>query len=156
MSDISVSRLHAIIKYEKDQFRIFDNNSKFGTLVLMKEPFVLSSDKIGVQIGRTVISLAHKSNEHLLKNEVDNFENLNKISALKTIVKANSSENYEKKNGKNSLKSKDNMGPLINKLIKLEPKKKDFEEEDILEAFEKNQQEDVEEEMENEANEQNE
>lgn len=123
----------------------------------MKEPYVLSCDKIGVQIGRTVVSLAHKSNEHIFKNEIDNFENLNKISALKSIVKANSSENYDKKNGKKSSTSKDNVLPLMNKLIKLEPKKNQFEEEDIIEVFEKNQRGDVEEEeMENEANEQNE
>mmetsp|Transcript_1949 Transcript_1949/g.1757 ORF Transcript_1949/g.1757 Transcript_1949/m.1757 type:complete len:133 (+) Transcript_1949:349-747(+) len=32
ISDISVSRFHASIKKEKDQFILYDNNSKFGTL----------------------------------------------------------------------------------------------------------------------------
>jgi len=35
ISDISVSRCHALIKYEKDGFYLEDNNSKFGTLVLV-------------------------------------------------------------------------------------------------------------------------
>ena len=35
ISDISVSRLHAYIKYENGQFLLTDNNSKFGTLVLL-------------------------------------------------------------------------------------------------------------------------
>ena len=35
ISDISVSRFHAFIKYENNNFLIFDNNSKFGTLIKM-------------------------------------------------------------------------------------------------------------------------
>ena len=41
VNDISVSRCHAIIKYKPDGFYIEDNRSKFGTLVLLKEPFPL-------------------------------------------------------------------------------------------------------------------
>jgi hypothetical protein len=33
ISDISVSRCHAMIKYRDDGFYIEDNNSKFGTIV---------------------------------------------------------------------------------------------------------------------------
>ena len=33
ISDISVSRFHAFIKYEKINFLIFDNNSKFRTFI---------------------------------------------------------------------------------------------------------------------------
>lgn len=33
ISDISVSRFHAIIKRDKDNFILNDNNAKFGTLV---------------------------------------------------------------------------------------------------------------------------
>jgi pSer/pThr/pTyr-binding forkhead associated (FHA) protein len=35
ISDISVSRLHAYIKYENNKYILTDNNSKFGTLVLL-------------------------------------------------------------------------------------------------------------------------
>lgn len=35
ISDISVSRVHAILKIENKQVYIYDNQSKFGTLVLI-------------------------------------------------------------------------------------------------------------------------
>ena len=57
VNDISVSRCHAIIKYKPDGFYIEDNRSKFGTLVLLKEPFPLKLEYTSaVQVGRTVIS----------------------------------------------------------------------------------------------------
>lgn len=36
IADISVSRCHATLKYEKGIFYIEDNNSKFGTVRLQK------------------------------------------------------------------------------------------------------------------------
>ncbi len=44
VNDISVSRCHAIIKYRDDGFYIEDNNSKFGTIVLVKEKLPLEQD----------------------------------------------------------------------------------------------------------------
>ena len=35
INDISVSRLHAMIKYKEGRFLLEDNVSKFGTLVLV-------------------------------------------------------------------------------------------------------------------------
>ena len=35
ISDISVSRVHAILKIEQKQVLLYDNQSKFGTLVLI-------------------------------------------------------------------------------------------------------------------------
>jgi len=35
ISDISVSRLHAFISYVDNKYILTDNNSKFGTLVLL-------------------------------------------------------------------------------------------------------------------------
>lgn len=43
ITDISVSRFHASIKYNKGDFYIEDNNSKFGTLVLMKNAIKLNN-----------------------------------------------------------------------------------------------------------------
>jgi pSer/pThr/pTyr-binding forkhead associated (FHA) protein len=49
VSDISVSRLHAYIKYERDKgFLIVDNNSKFGTLIKLTKPFVIEYDKMAI------------------------------------------------------------------------------------------------------------
>lgn len=44
INDISVSRCHAIIKCRKDGFFVEDNLSKFGTIVLLKEPLRLMED----------------------------------------------------------------------------------------------------------------
>ena len=37
ISDISVSRMHSFINFEKNHFYLFDLNSKFGTLVELKK-----------------------------------------------------------------------------------------------------------------------
>lgn len=43
VTDISVSRLHAIFKKDaKGYFYLEDNHSKFGTLVLVRNPFLLN------------------------------------------------------------------------------------------------------------------
>lgn len=57
VNDISVSRCHAIIKYQPDGIYIEDNRSKFGTLVLLKDTFPLELEYTSaVQVGRTVVS----------------------------------------------------------------------------------------------------
>lgn len=57
IADISVSRNHAKIDKVGDDYFVFDNKSKFGTLV-REEKLVLEVNKIkqGIQIGRTVIT----------------------------------------------------------------------------------------------------
>lgn len=65
VSDISVSRCHAIIKYDSQQthrFYLEDNLSKFGTLVLANNGCVeLDVDQTkAIQIGRSVISFTVK------------------------------------------------------------------------------------------------
>ena len=54
INDISVSRLHAIIKYEDGIFSLADNNSKFGTLVQVLTPLQLTSSTT-LQAGRSLI-----------------------------------------------------------------------------------------------------
>jgi pSer/pThr/pTyr-binding forkhead associated (FHA) protein len=57
VTDISVSRNHARIDKVGDDYYIFDNKSKFGTLVKEEQLSLdLSRIKQGVQIGRTVIT----------------------------------------------------------------------------------------------------
>ncbi|CAD8080123.1 unnamed protein product [Paramecium primaurelia] len=68
ISDISVSRLHAFIKYEKGNFVIVDNNSKFGTLVRLQTPYLICMDKIAIQVGRTVLTFVMKSFQSLNPN----------------------------------------------------------------------------------------
>lgn len=58
ITDISVSRNHACIKSQGSGFYIFDNKSKFGTLV-KAEPLTLELGKLprAIQVGRTVLHL---------------------------------------------------------------------------------------------------
>jgi len=50
--DISVSRIHAILKYrEKEkEFILEDNNSKFGTMVLAKNGILIRPHQPGISI----------------------------------------------------------------------------------------------------------
>ena len=64
VTDISVSRLHAVlIKSEEGFFYLTDNSSKFGTLTLVKTPFqICPNEKTTLQIGRTVFDIEVKYN----------------------------------------------------------------------------------------------
>jgi len=62
-NDISASRLHAVIKLTDDGFSIVDNNSKFGTLVLLRNNLKLDNKKVGLQIGRNVLTFAVTTKE---------------------------------------------------------------------------------------------
>lgn len=57
VNDISVSRLHATIKYNPEGFSICDNKSKFGSLVLVRGRYYLDLNQTqAMQVGRSVIS----------------------------------------------------------------------------------------------------
>lgn len=57
ISDISVSRLHALLNYDGKQFYLKDNSSKFGSLIQVVNPVHVGLDqKLVLQIGRTVIA----------------------------------------------------------------------------------------------------
>lgn len=60
ISDISVSRVHALLRYQNGKFLIFDNESKFGTLILLNEDYRIKNDKAAIQIGRTVFTFVMK------------------------------------------------------------------------------------------------
>ena len=57
INDISVSRKHAILKYNTEDGTLLlrDLKSKFGTLILIKKPLLIKEKKIHLQIGRTYI-----------------------------------------------------------------------------------------------------
>ena len=48
ISDISVSRIHAHLKFEDGKFLIYDNDSKFGTLILLTDKYPVKVDKAAV------------------------------------------------------------------------------------------------------------
>ena len=55
LSDISVSRIHCIMTVENNQVFIEDNDSKFGTLILVQTPLIKISENLPlyIQVGRT-------------------------------------------------------------------------------------------------------
>ena len=56
IEDISVSRVHTLIKCRNDGFYIEDNNSKFGTSILVRDKLCIQArHKIAVQVGRTIM-----------------------------------------------------------------------------------------------------
>eukprot|EP00826_Nyctotherus_ovalis_P060093 TRINITY_DN8406_c0_g2_i1.p1 TRINITY_DN8406_c0_g2~~TRINITY_DN8406_c0_g2_i1.p1 ORF type:complete len:222 (+),score=39.11 TRINITY_DN8406_c0_g2_i1:945-1610(+) len=66
ISDISVSRFHAILKYTKDGYYIEDNNSKFGTLAMATTLELTPSLMRAVQVGRTIVSASIRPVELLM------------------------------------------------------------------------------------------
>ena len=46
INDISISRIHALVKYKEDGFYIEDNDSKFGTIMLLKDKHRLFKNKM--------------------------------------------------------------------------------------------------------------
>lgn len=61
VSDISVSRIHALISCTKHGITIEDNMSKFGTLILIRNMQLGLGINKTIQIGRTVISFDVKT-----------------------------------------------------------------------------------------------
>lgn len=66
VSDISVSRFHARIRYQDGKFLLEDNTSKFGTLVGIKDRTpIIKNHTCAVQCGRTVVTYMLKSSDFL-------------------------------------------------------------------------------------------
>eukprot|EP00434_Breviolum_minutum_P010898 symbB.v1.2.009610.t1/scaffold613.1/size180894/18 len=58
IADVSISRCHAMIRFNQGNFVLEDNDSKFGTLVAMKKPRLLESNSsVSIQMGRTVLKI---------------------------------------------------------------------------------------------------
>ena len=76
ITDISVSRSHARIYMKDDKFYMEDLGSKFGTLVLAKEPVYLYNGII-YQIGRSLFYYG-KDDKKINNKEESNFEKIKK------------------------------------------------------------------------------
>lgn len=62
ISDISVSRNHALVRYQQGHLYLEDNESKFGTLVQVRKPISLDQESaFSIQCGRTVLNFACRS-----------------------------------------------------------------------------------------------
>lgn len=59
IADVSISRCHATIRYDKGNFVLEDHCSKFGTLVAIKKNRVVEQGfPLSIQVGRSVLSFA--------------------------------------------------------------------------------------------------
>ena len=69
LNDISVSRIHCTLNINKNMKKLFvtDNNSKFGTLILIQTNNIIlcSSLKLNIQIGRTYLEMLLKSSTNI-------------------------------------------------------------------------------------------
>jgi hypothetical protein len=69
ITDISVSRTHAVMKFTKQGFIIEDANSKFGTLIQITHPVEIKAIQPSmVQSGRSFINISLKKEWALFKN----------------------------------------------------------------------------------------
>jgi len=59
MSDISVSRHHAILKYSNGSFYVEDNFSKFGTVILVQNDLLFHYEKpVSLLIGTVYLNIS--------------------------------------------------------------------------------------------------
>ena len=77
-NESSISRKQAIIKYNKENGNIILENrsTKYGTLVLVKNPIQILEKKIQLQVGRTIIEANLMKMEEFEK--LKNPNNINK------------------------------------------------------------------------------
>jgi len=68
INDISVSRCHAVIKFEGGVFRLEDNSSKFGTLVQVAGP-VGVAERLVLQAGRSLVLVEPRQRSQALVGE---------------------------------------------------------------------------------------
>jgi predicted component of type VI protein secretion system len=69
ITDISCSRVHAVIRRESDGFYLNDKDSKFGTLVDLQSDLKLTPEwnDLQIQVGHTVFKLRITINPHALE-----------------------------------------------------------------------------------------
>ena len=104
ISDISVSRYHAFIKFQNGRFSLFDKNSKFGTLVQLKEPLEVQKDKIGIQCGRTLITFTMRE-ERTRDEDMEMIERVSRLAEMSTKASQGSRRSPAQKKKTPSMKS---------------------------------------------------
>ncbi|ANQ09564.1 Uncharacterized protein PCOAH_00041460 [Plasmodium coatneyi] len=94
--DVSISRYHATIKYEKGLFKLEDHNSKFGTLVaLRKAREICPKDTMSLQVGRSVVNFRVDEEIPFKSGTIDIIEN-------KEVIEANELPPANEKNNANT------------------------------------------------------
>jgi hypothetical protein len=146
LHDISVSRLHCIININKKmkKINITDNNSKFGTLILVQtKNIVLSLDlKLHIQIGRSYMEFLLKGSSNFFdccgigeKKNYDYYYNQNKDKILSNNNLSIKNENENDIDCMNIIKkNEDSINKKINDLhyLKTNPNITDDNIEELL------------------------
>ena len=150
MNDLSVSRNHCQLELcDNGDILLQDNNSKFGTLILIqaKEIEILRGQTLTIQVGRTYFHINYKSDNSLFKccqadvvERKETYENMNykavKLDQNANILTESSSEGSEVENEEeskntenvnenaydNNVKKINNKKVNIMKIIKLKKK----------------------------------
>lgn len=56
LNDISTSVLHAQVNFVDNRFMIFDNNSRYGTLIELRKPFKIQNHGVALQVENKVFN----------------------------------------------------------------------------------------------------
>ena len=115
LSDVSVSRVHCILTIDGKNIYIHDNDSKFGTLVLIQSPSIKLAENLplNVQVGRTYLNfllkkdskifsccgVSENSNYFYYHKQNERVIETNRIFTVKNEMDNDSSE-VEEKNSK--------------------------------------------------------
>ena len=121
LSDVSVSRVHCLFYIEGKNIYLKDNNSKFGTLVLVQTPTIRMAENLPLylQVGRTFLNFIIKTNSNIFSccgveenpnifyhyNQNEKQVKLNRIITVKT---ENNDSEEEKSNKEEKEILKDN------------------------------------------------
>ena len=114
INDISVSRNHALLKYNVNDGKILikDLKSRFGTLVLVQKPLKINDKKIHLQIGRTYIGANTMYSKKFYK-AIFKVEHMEKEEE-KNINQNDKMEIEEENNEKSKINNMNsNLGQLI-------------------------------------------
>ena len=148
LNDLSISRNHCQLDLTDDgEIFLKDNNSKFGTLLLVqaKEIEILKGQTLTIQVGRSFFNIYYKKNNISLFNccqaEVfdkrKNYENMNyksiKISKNSIILTESVSDENDEEENKNSENDYERIIKNINNkkisMLKLSKNRKNVEKE---------------------------
>ena len=133
LSDVSVSRVHCLLIVEGKNIYIKDNDSKFGTLILIQSPSIKLVEDLPlyIQVGRTFLSFLISKNTHFFGccgvSEYPNFlyyhkQNekeieTNRIFTVKTEADNDSNGENNEEEKKSEIKNEENKKSDIIEII---------------------------------------
>ena len=132
LSDVSVSRIHCMLDVEGDNVFIKDNDSKFGTLILIQTPIIKMTENLplNIQVGRTFLNfeikliqknffccnVSENANVFYYYMQNDKQVKLNSMLTVKNDEINNSNEEDEEEDMKKESEIKDNNVNIINNI----------------------------------------